>query len=246
MRICIFDSECNSLDTTSGFVQELAWAVYDVETWRLVSAKSHILRWGMHYEVDPGALTVTDLSRDFCELNGDKATDVMSSFMCDVLDVDFLCGHNILGYDKPMALTNIKRACFYEASYSEFDRKPVVDTLIDCPYPSSMKIHALKYLALDHNYILSNAHQAMADVMACQAVLAKYDFKQVLEIASTPVITLTSKIDFNDVESRGRIKNARFFWNASRKLWEKKIRAYHVKGIQLELGPNVNLEMEPT
>lgn len=244
MKILIFDTECTSLDTDNGFIQELAWAVFDIDTWRCLSAQSHILKWNTHYEVEPGALAVTLLTKEFCESNGWSAGMVLTELLADGDDVDFVCGHNAIAYDIPMLATNVKRACFYEYTDGEMSQKHVIDTLIDCPYPATMKQHSLKYLAYDHGYILSDAHQAMADVFACKHLLTRYDFNQVIAISKTPMITLTAKVDFNDLESRDRIKNARFYWSPKRKLWEKRIREFHLPGTQLTLGEGIELQKE--
>ncbi len=246
MKIAIFDTECNTLDTAEGFVQELAWAIYDVRSWRLLKSRSHLLKWNKPYEVEPGAFAATNLSREFCEENGTSANYTMVEFLSDVHDVDFVCGHNMISYDIPMMKTNIQRACFCDYSRSSLAAKHPIDTLIDCPFPETMKIHALKYLAYDHGFILSDAHQALADVFACKAVLSSYDFDTVLEISKTPMVTLTTKIDFNNLEARERIKNSRFYWNPTRKVWEKRIREFHLPGIQLSLGEGISLEKEAT
>lgn len=244
MKILIFDTECNSLDTANGFIQEIAWIIVDTNKWRTLKAQSHIVAWDTFYPVDPGALAVTGLSREFCEEHGRKANNVFGDILSDAYNVSYICGHNAVGYDMPMLATNVKRSCFYPFSDSEFSRKTVLDTLTDVPYPPNLKIHALKYLAYDHGFILSDAHQALADVMACKHLLSSYNIDDVIKVASTPLVTLTAKIDFNDIESRDKIKNSRFYWNANRKLWEKRIRAYYLDSYQLSLGPEIELNQE--
>ncbi len=249
MKIAIFDTECNTLDTAEGFVQELAWAIYDVKSWRLLKSRSHLLKWNKPYEVEPGAFAATNLSREFCEQHGTSANYVMTEFLSDVHDVDYVCGHNAISYDIPMMKTNIMRSCFFDYLNSSLAIAHPIDTLIDCPFPETMKIHALKYLAYDHGFILSDAHQALADVFACKAVLSSYDFDKVLEISKTPMVTLTTKIDWRDLDNRARIKNARFYWDNDRKVWKKNIREFHLTGIQLSLGDGIQLEresLEPT
>lgn len=242
MNMIIFDTETNSLDTENGFIQELAWVIVDTSTWRTIKAVSHLIRWNTSYQVEPGAFAATGLTKEFCEYHGHKANNVFHDFLSDVTTCNFISGHNVLGFDLPMLASNVQRACLFPlADSNEYKSKLVVDTLIDLPYPPSMKVLALKYLALDHGYILSDAHQAMTDVFACKHLLTKYDFNQVLEIANTPLVTLTAKIDFNDLDSRDRIKNARFYWNSTRKLWEKRIRQFHLPNIQLTLGDNIKL-----
>ncbi len=244
----IYDTECNSLDVLGGFVQEIAWAVYNVSltgemlfparhNWRCIKSHSSLVSWGKVYPVEPEAFAVTGLSSHFSEEHGRLSQLVFHDFMDDVQKVDFLCGHNAIAYDKPMMISNLKRAeTFSAVGDIFFDKKPHIDTLLDCPYPASMKQMALKYLALDHGYVLSGAHEAMNDVFACAHILKQYDLNKVIEISKTPVIKLGVRCDFNDSETRQRISNLKMYWNKPLKRYEKTIREYWLPEVQLKLG----------
>jgi len=244
MTILFLDSECNSLDTEGGFIQELAWVIADTKSFRTLKVESHLIKWLTSYEVEEGAIAVTGLSREYCEEHGELAQRVFTNFLFDAGCVDFICGHNLIGYDHPMLATNVQRACLSSLERSDYAGKLKIDTLTDCPYPSNMKIHALKYLAYDHGFILSDAHQALADVFACKHLLSKYDLAEVIEIAKTPMVTLTAKIDFKNVEGRDKIKNARFYWEPNKKLWTKRIREFHLKDMQESLGADIEIVTE--
>lgn len=238
MTVC--DTECNSLDTDKGFVMELAWGRYWVEKARFLNSNAFLVKWNKPYDVEPEAFEITGLSLDHCEANGKEARIVFAQFMNDVMNSEYVVGHNIIGYDKPMIATNLHRALPGVTSF-DFQSRRFVDTLIDCPFPRSMRQRGLKYLALDHNYVLTGAHQALQDVYACAHILSCYDFNLVREIAKTPVVTITSKIEFADLEKRDKLKNVGFYWNPKRKIWEKRIREYYLKSVQLELGFGVDL-----
>lgn len=233
-KIMVLDTECNSLDTSSGFIQELAWAIYDMDSQRLLKCRSHLLHWNMAYTVEPGAFDTTGLSRDFCESNGLKAMDVFMDFLTDCEAVDCICGHNLIDYDKKMLVTNIKR-CMFDYP-SRFESLFTFDTYYDCPYPKSQKIFALKYLALDHGHILSGAHQAMADVFACAHIFFKYKFEECFRIASTPLVTLSGFTQFMDQAGRDAFYSSKFRFNKDKKRWEKRCRAIYIKEAQLTLG----------
>lgn len=244
MKIFAYDTECNSLSTDDGFIQEVAWAVYDSETWRCLFAKSYLINWPTAYTVDPGALAVTGLTVEFCREFGRRPGDVFMEMLRDMGSSDVLCGHNAIHYDRPMLRTNIKRAMLFDVGpESPLENRLHIDTLLDCEYPSTMKIQSLRYLAYDHGFILSNAHQALADVFACAHLLKCYPLERTIEIAKTPVVKITSKIDWDNTEARERIKQARFYWNPTLKLWEKSIREFYVPGIQLKLGTDVQLNI---
>lgn len=232
-KICFFDTECNSLDTLGGYIQEIAWAVYDIRSKRLLDAKSRLVSWGMQYEVESGAYETTGLGRDFCELHGKAARHVFEEFITDVSRIKYLGGHNILGFDLNMLRSNVKRAMFSDLY---LPNEPMfIDTMIDCPYPANQKYFSLKYLAFDHGYVMSNAHQALADVFACAHVFFSYPFEECIKIASTPVVLLSAYTDYFDTDSRDKLHQKKFKWNREKKRWEKRTRAYFVPGAQLDL-----------
>ena len=236
MKILFYDTETNSLDAERGFIMELAWAVYDVESCRLLHCNSHILKWNMHYEVDPGALAATGLTREFCEANGVKASDVFMEFITCANDseIQMICGHNAIDFDNRILKSNVKRALFSE--HRIFEGRLLVDTMYDLPFlekPDSMK---LKYLAYDHGYSMTNAHQAMADVFACAHVFFCYKTRDVIPIAATDLVTICGYTEFRDEVSREAFYKYGFRWNKNTRRQEKRCRSFYVKGIQLSLG----------
>ncbi len=247
-KCLIYDCETNSLDTEKGFIQELAWAVYDTESWRLLHAKSEIISWPLFYEVAPEALDVTGLTFQFCKDNGCSVLEVFQKFLIDLSHVDMLCGHNSIMFDKPMLLSNISRATL---GHSENDALPLttllhLDTLYDVELPRHIKVKQLKYLAFEHGHIMSNAHQALADVFACASILSKYPIERTIEIAKTPLVKISRRIDWADLKAKENLQRAGFFWNAKVKQWEKMIREIFLPNIQLQLGTDAELGIEKT
>lgn len=237
-RIMFIDTETNCLDTQYGFIMELGWAIYDIDSKRLIKTRSYMLKWNMGYTVDEGAFEATGLTREFCEANGWPAQDVFAEFLVDCAEVECVCGHNFIDFDKNMLISNIKRVLFGDPV--QFTSLFTFDTMYDCPFPKNQKSLALKYLALDHDYILSDAHQALADVFACAAIFFKYDFEEIMMRARTPIVTISGLTEYLDTDGRAAFYKQKFRWNREKRRWEKRCRAFYVDGAQLELG-NYNL-----
>jgi len=233
MTITFYDTECNSLDTDGGFIQEIAWANYHAESKRLINCESHILQWTRGYLVDDGAFEATGLSRDFCQSKGAEAQGVLQKFLISAGLSDAICGHNIIDYDNKMLASNVKRTCFVEPE--KFLNKFMIDTMYDLPFTKPQKHMTLEYLAMKHGYIMSNAHQAMADVFACAHIFFQYPLDKILEIASTPIIKLHGYTEYLDEAGREKFYKAKFRWSREAKRWEKTARAYYIPGTQLEL-----------
>lgn len=228
-RIMFYDTECNTLNKQEAFIQELGWAVFDLDTGRLISAKSHILKWNLQYTVDEGAFLATGLTRDFCEANGKMATEVLLEFLDEVMQVDYLCGHNIMEYDNEVMITNLKRGLF---AMTEADKVfgcfegLIVDTMLDLP-TKQKQIMGLKYLALDHGYVMSNAHQALADVFACSHVFFQYDKDVVFKSAQTPLTTFYAQTVYGDQFAKDLVYAMKFRWNPQFKVFEKTCRGIY-------------------
>ncbi len=231
--ITFYDTECNSLDKEGGTIQELAWATFDIDSKRLVYAKSFLLNWNMHYEVSPDAFEATGLSKVFCERMGDPAPYVFSIFLDDVSRSQFVGGHNHLEFDDKIIAHNIRRSLF---DWPEaFLKIPRIDTMTDCPYPKHIKIRALKFLALEHGYVMSNAHQALADVMASAHIFFSYPFEQSLAIAETPMVDLYAYTDYHDQVGRDLCYKAKFRWNKENRRFEQRTRKFFLPEIESKM-----------
>lgn len=230
-KILFYDTETNSLDTQRGFIQELAYAVYDVDTQRCLFSHSHLLAWGMGYSVDSGALSVTGLTRDYCEKHGENASTVLSDFvtLIKTSQVDYIAGHNILQFDNLMMQSNIKRAMFEDFNLSEFK---CLDTYIDLDYSPQIKNYTLKYLALEHGYVLTGAHQAMNDVFACAHIFFQNNYKTALENAKSPLVNVYAYTAYTDAESREQLHALKFRWDRDHKRWQKVVRASSIEKIR--------------
>lgn len=243
MKILVYDTECNSLDTEKGFIQEIAWAKYLVEgnKWRCIQAKSSLISWDIPYDVEPEAFKVTGLSREMCNVNGRKAALDLHEFMASTYDCDHIGGHNVKNYDAPMVLHNAKRSGPFSLTW-EVNQQ--IDSLVDIDYPEQFKQKSLKYLALDHGYILNGAHQALNDVFASAHLFSCYDIEKTIENSKIPMIEVVARFPYNDPmrESRNNLLRAnKFRWDTERKVWKKEIKENKLIELEKALGFSVSI-----
>lgn len=233
MKILFYDTECNDLDKEFGVVQELAWAVFDIQTKRLIHAKSFLLKHERHYDVAPSAFEATGLTQAFSEKNGYSAGHVFGDFISDVEHVQLIGGHNITEFDDEILSRNIKRTLFGWPEH--FLSLPRVDTMLDCPYPSSIKIKQLKFLALEHGYVMSSAHEALADVLACAHIFFSYPFEKCREIYETPIVNLFAYTDYHDQRARDLCYQEKFRWDREGRRFQKRTRKFFLEGLRARL-----------
>lgn len=245
MKLLVYDTECNSLDTNLGFIQEIAWGVFDSKTKRLLKAQSKLVRWSIPYDMTEEAKAVTGLTKEFCDQNGEDAVKVFADFESDLAHCEYLVAHNGRAYDKPMLLSNLKKSLStIEATWdykSYTSSKLLIDTFTDIDYPKHIKMQSLKYLAYDHGYILTGAHEALNDVLACAHLLFSYDLEQTIKNASQPIFRIEIKIPYGDLNTT-HVKENGFKWDGDRKIWHRNMRADKIESFKLPYPETAKME----
>ena len=250
MLITVYDSETSSLDKSNCTVMELGWAVYNVtpspikDLWRCIKAKSSLVRWNKNYAVDPEAFAVTGLDAKQCEAFGTHAADLFNEFLEDAKNSDYIAGHNVKDFDSEVVLNNIFRALSpddlstFDAYKNTWETYQQIDSLHDIDYPSTQRTKSLKYVALDHNYVLMGAHEALADVFASAHLFSSYSIEGIIEHSKIPMITVQLKTVWG--ENVDDIRKAKFAWDRVGKFWHKKIKAHKLELLK-SLLPGRNL-----
>lgn len=235
-HVLIYDTECSGLDTKKDHIMEVAWAIFSVThdflenkwNWRCIKAKSALVSWhGLSlYEVNPEAQAVTGLAREMCDEHGIPAIEILPEIFMDMAWCDFVGGHNIKGYDNEMMLFNQYRIFTEHDSMKleidEIYRKfKFVDSFADIEYPEHCKSLTLKYLALEHGYVLSGAHEALMDVFASAHLFKSYDFEKIKDNAAQPIEERFLSLKFGDPKV-DVLKANRFKWNPEKKNLDEK------------------------
>lgn len=231
MIVTVYDTETNGLDTKNGFIQELAWATYKVSflsEWRLISSESYLLKWPQEYLVDQKAIEITGIDRNFCQNRGTNPWQVFSKFSKAALKSEFLAGQNVILFDSPMVDSNFERAReneYLKGSESTFisdvETKNCqhIDSYFDVQGP--IKPKSLKYFALDHGYVLNNAHSAIHDVFACAHILSKYPIAELTESAKIPLVKTSVTCDYQNKNLKEQLYANGFRWNPDSKNYSR-------------------------
>ena len=133
---------------------------------------------------------------------------------------DYLVAHNGLSYDRLLFTFNAKRWGTHDLS------KPWIDTMTDIPYPTRIKSRNLVTLCAEHGFLNPLAHRAMSDCISLWKLFTQYDPVQIVEIASTPMLTVRADVPF---QKKDLAKKAGYGWDAERKIWIKPLREYYLK-----------------
>ena len=150
------DLETTGLDPSSSEIIEIGYMVWDSSLLRSVTCGSYLIKNNYPLPEEIKKLTgITDnyLSKFGIDLK--KAVIFLSGL---AKKCDFLVGHNTIEFDRKYLSKTCKK-------YSlKFPKKYWIDTIIDLPYPKSIKTRKLDYLAVEHDIYVKTKHRAIFDI----------------------------------------------------------------------------------
>lgn len=215
MRYCCFDLETTGLSLEEDSITELGWAVYDSKQHAPLLLQSRFITQNKNLTQEIIDITgITDeMLSEFGKAPGfvfEEFTDVLHQTGCE-----FVCGHNALGFDKPMLANNMKRQGLPPVQL------PVLDTKIDLPLKYKPKSTALAYMLADHGKLNPFPHRAIFDALACGLLLQNYNLNELIDIIQHPIVEIRAVVSY---DQRGLAQKQGYYWNADRKFWMKSLR----------------------
>lgn len=237
-----FDTETTGLNTKNDYIIEVGAALYDTQTRQMVDIFDALILWPSRPRIDPEALHVHGISQDILEKWGTPAEEVFTKLFMLAEKADYMCGHNVLKFDKPMLDTALLRIHDRDRIlYRKLGELKWIDTMFDLPYPKYLKIRKLELLAAHHRYYNQHSHRAFFDVCACLHLLGCYDFNHVLEINATPLVEIKAEVPYEQRED-ARING--FYWYPEKKSWLKFFRKYHLDETKKQLNFPISIQSE--
>lgn len=223
MYLLGIDLETTGVDPSSSEIIEIGYMVWD-------TAQSCPITFGSYLIKDKHPLpaeikTITGIHDNYLNKFGVDLKQAILSLADIAEKCDFLVGHNVIDFDRKY----LKKAC--EKYLIKFPQKYWIDTMIDIPYPSSIKTRKLNYLAVEHNISVIIAHRAVFDVWTTMQILSKYDINKTTERAKTGFIKLIAEVSYED-KTKASVQG--FKWDSKNRIWFKVLRSYDTKNIQFD------------
>lgn len=223
MYLLGIDLETTGVDPSSSEIIEIGYMVWDAILSRPVTFGSYLIKNNHPLPVEIKKLT--GIKDDYLNRFGTSVKQAVISLSNLAQKCDFLVGHNALEFDRKY----LSKAC-HEYSI-KFPQKYWIDTMIDIPYPSSVKTRKLDYLAVEHDISVVIAHRAVFDIWTTMQILSKYKIQEIIERAKTGFVKLIAKVSY---EERLKASTKGFKWDSKNKIWFKILRIYDVKNIQFD------------
>lgn len=211
------DFEATSVDPQTAHIIEWALVRYCSEQKQILTMHTELVRLPDGVTLPPEITELTGITDRMVEYEGWGNASNLRKYASAC---DFLVAHNGLSYDKPLFTANAKRW------HIEDLEKPWIDTMTDIPYPARIKSRNLVTLCAEHGFLNPLAHRAMSDCISLWKLFTQYDEKEIVAIASTPMITLRADVNF---AKKDLAKDAGYRWDGERKIWIKQVREYYLK-----------------
>lgn len=219
LLVCGVDLETTGLDLNKDIIIEAAAVIWDVERKIPVMTMCDMVK--IPGGLPPEISEITGITADDLNDYG-KPWETVAQTLVDMMkSCNYVMAHNGLDFDKPMlsrCLTNIEK---------EMPDRVWIDTMLDIPYPKTMKSKKLAHLAAEHFFINPFAHRALFDVLTMLKVASMYDMHELIASAKSPLVkvqALCAKPWEDGGVSTDEAKQLGYKWDGNLKQWCKRIR----------------------
>lgn len=219
MILAFFDFETTDKEVKEARVTQLAVALYDSETQKMLGCYSNTLYSEEYPPMNPGAEAVTGISDAYLKRCGELPRESFIILMHYFGKADYVVGHNIRLFDLPILKEEMERMLLPIEKV-----KNVIDTRFDIIYPDHIQTRKLGYLALEHGIQVVGAHAAINDVMTNAALFFRYDIEKTIELSKSPDMYIRADVKFDD---RQKAKDKKYNWDGVNKIWVKQIKEMH-------------------
>jgi len=241
MLITIFDTETTGLNLKEDKIIDLAGVNYDTKHKTILNVFNMLINYE-NFILPEFIVELTGITKEMLTDLAVTPDCAYYHFMDFIRSSQYILSHNYFRFDGPILKSNFERTKQKSNINLELRNEIIaLDSLIDVPYPKSIKIRQLKYLAMEHGYIMAKAHRALDDVLALTHIISKYDFKDILNYSQEEQLELIAPKDVVNFQNRHLAKDNGFHFNGEAKEWVRIIKQHELQDVleQLEFTPAI-------
>ena len=221
------------LPPEENFITEVGAVLWDIDAKMPVKIYNTLVGIGGR-EVSEEAEQYTGITTAQCRRWGVEPLVAFSELRDMLLEADYVMAHNGRNFDNIVIMACAHREGAVTSLDFDINKKPLIDTMTDIPYPPNAAARNLTYLAGFHLILNSFPHRAVSDVLTMCTIFSKYDWNVVEEIVNSPTIKLAAKFDYPNERRLGArfpeamkefnrvkdaVKNLGFKWKPESKQW---------------------------
>jgi DNA polymerase III epsilon subunit-like protein len=223
MILCSIDFETTGTNIISDRPIEYGAVLYSTKTHRMLDAQSMLVKTDV--PVSPKITKITGVVKPMLDRFGYEQSDVLPLMVQMVETADAVIGYNCRRFDQHI----FNEWCKRENVPIQPD-KVWIDLFYDLPW--TVPTGKLSHVAADHGILNLFPHSALSDCQTVLAIAAKYDDNLLLSRATSPTVVLRSLAERSQNDL---VKEAKFRWNPSFKIWWKPIKEQDIKEVSESL-----------
>lgn len=217
MLVCGVDLETTGTDPETCKIVEIGLVLWDTDNNKIIKSESALL---FVDEIPAEAQAIHGITTEEVRDHGiylDAALEIFDKY--NTIS-SYTVAHNGTKYDR----------IILERCYREYFGKELIanwiDTLTDIPFPETIKVRRLPYLAADHGFINPFPHRALFDVMTMLKVMSFYPFEKIVEISRQPMVRVVAQLGYPD---KDKAKERSYHWDSEKREWYKEMKLYLVE-----------------
>lgn len=217
------DFETTGLDTKNDRITEVGAVLWDPFEKKPLKIFHEFVK--VDGPLTPEITQLTGLTSEMLDKYGKSFKQVAENMSEMFQHCTHVIAHNGSGFDRPLLQAECVRH-----EVGGWDR-PWIDSSMDVPFPPSITVRKLTYLAAEHGFVNPFAHRAVFDVLTMLTVVSKYDPLEVVRWSESPAVTIRAKVEYAD---RQKASSRGYRWDAERKWWLKNIKQFQLEKEQQE------------
>jgi DNA polymerase-3 subunit epsilon len=211
MNFLGLDVETTGLDTATDQVIEVGAVLWDATRKAPLSIVSEIIRPGRDVKVSDEITRITGITQYDVDSYGQDFRQVWAKVEKLMARADACMAHNA-----PFDAAMLKRTA--EEHGMTLPKMVWIDTMTDLPYPDSITVRALPYLAVEHGFMNPFSHRAAMDVLTMLRISSHYNPEEVMALAKMRTVIVRAMVSYDD---REKAKARGYRWDGERKWWIK-------------------------
>lgn len=233
MKILGIDLESNHHDPETAKITEFAFVLFDTELGQPLELETYLVKEVGIEPLSELIIRITGITDGMIEEHGESPFFVISRFLRMYAKADYVLAHNGTNFDRPLVRNFLKRY-LSEGEAQLVTPKPWIDSLVDVDYPEECSHRSMTYLQGFYSLVNPFKHRALTDILTTLTILHKnFSWSDIVEISKSPFLRFIAEVDYHE---RDVAKDARFKWDAARKIWFRDIKKVFVdrKAISFE------------
>lgn len=222
MLICFVDTETTGLDPKVNRLVEIAVALWKFESTsnRIVRSFSTLCNDDTGIQMTPEITKINGVTQELLDHRGVPHGSVLKHIGDNYVKAcDYLCAHNA-PFDRAFIESELERA-----NLPKWD-KTWIDTKLDLPFPDNFTSRRLNHLAAEHGFLNPFPHTALADTMTMARIMAEYSIDFIIKSTEAEIFHLTMQTDYQDYETREKLKRLGFHWDKPNKIWKRIVKSH--------------------